>query len=63
MVDEYLAALGVLLSQPELRISTLPGSWSGASQLPTNDLVRELEQMTDEDAERLLEAELRSGLG
>jgi hypothetical protein len=63
MVDEYLAALGVMLSQPELRISTLPRSWSGASQLPTNDLVRELEQMTDEDAERLLEAELRSGLG
>ena len=62
LAQEYLAALKTLVFKPDLPISAIP-SWRRRPE-PTgaDSLVEELEQMTDEDAERLLEAELRSGL-
>ncbi|HEX6435452.1 MAG TPA: hypothetical protein VFZ87_14480, partial [Gemmatimonadales bacterium] len=63
MAHEYLTAVESLVSKPDLRISALPASWGRPDPGPNDDLVQELEQMTDEEAERLLEVELRSGLG
>jgi hypothetical protein len=62
MARQYLAAVETLVSQPDLRISGSTASWGRLEPIPTNHLVQQLEQMTDEEAERLLAAELRGGL-
>jgi hypothetical protein len=62
MVQDYLAALELCVAEPDLRISALPASWHQRNLTTTGDLLQELEQMSDEEAERVLEAELRSGL-
>jgi hypothetical protein len=61
LAEQYLASLETFAVDPECRISALPGTPPGPDSLRTNRLVEELEQMSDEEAERLLAAELRSG--
>jgi hypothetical protein len=61
LAREYRASLESFASDPECRISALPDTWRGADPDQTDLLVRELEQMTDDEAERLLAAEARSG--
>jgi hypothetical protein len=63
LVHQYLAALEILVSKPDLPISSLPAWWRGTAAIQAHSMIQELEQMTDEEAERLLEAELRSELG
>jgi non-ribosomal peptide synthetase component F len=55
----YLTALELFVSHPDSRISALPNSWRESESTDRDRLVQELEQMTDEEAERLLAAELR----
>jgi len=60
LAEQYLASLETFAADPERRISTLPGSRPGQGSSHADRLLEELEQMTDEEAERLLAAELRS---
>jgi len=66
MVDrlarEYLTALETLVFHPNLPISAIPAWRREPEPTVADSLIGEVEQMTDEEAERLLEAELRSGL-
>jgi non-ribosomal peptide synthetase component F len=55
----YLTALELFVSHPDSRISALPNSLRESESTDTDRLVQELEQMTNEEAERLLAAELR----
>ena len=61
LTQAYLASLETFATDPECRISGLPDTWREPESIPTDRLVQELEQMTEEEAERLLAAELRSG--
>jgi non-ribosomal peptide synthetase component F len=61
LAQEYLASLEAFALDPECRISALPDTWRKPDSVRTDRLVQELEQMTEEEAERLLAAELRSG--
>ena len=61
LAREYLALLEAFAKDPECRISALPDTWRGADLVQADLLVQELEQMTDDEAERLLAAEVRSG--
>jgi non-ribosomal peptide synthetase component F len=61
LAQDYLASLETFARDPECRISMLPDTWRGADSVQTDRLVQELEQMTEEEAERLLAAEPRSG--
>jgi non-ribosomal peptide synthetase component F len=63
LMQDYLVSLESFASNPDRAISTLPDSWDRADTIQTDRLVQELERMTDEEAERLLAAELRSGNG
>jgi len=63
LAQEYLASLETFAVDPERRISVLPDTWRGPESMQTDRLVQELERMTEEEAERLLAAELRSGTG
>jgi hypothetical protein len=61
LAQEYLRSLETFVLDPERRISALPATWGGPESVPTDRLVEELERMTEEEAERLLAAELRGG--
>ena len=63
LAQAYLASLEIFAADPECRISSLPDMLRGPEAARTGRLVQELEQMTEEEAERLLAAELRSGTG
>jgi hypothetical protein len=62
LAQEYLAALETLVFKPDLPISAIPAWRRGSEPTGADSLIDRLEQITDEEAERLLEAELRSGL-
>jgi hypothetical protein len=62
LAQEYLAALETLVFKPDLPISAIPAWRRGPEPTGADSLIDRLEQITDEEAERLLEAELRSGL-
>jgi hypothetical protein len=62
LAREYLASLESFANDPECRISALAATGPGVAPDQTDLLVRELEQMTDDEAERLLAAEVRSGI-
>ncbi len=61
LAREYLASLETFAEDPERRISSLPNTWRAPESLEPDRLVQELERMTEEEAERLLAAELRGG--
>jgi hypothetical protein len=61
LAQEYLKSLETFVLDPERRISVLPGTFGEPESMRTDRLVEELERMTEEEAERLLAAELRSG--
>ncbi|MGH7578679.1 MAG: condensation domain-containing protein [Gemmatimonadales bacterium] len=61
LAQEYLASLETFARDPERRISILPDIWRAPEPVRPDRLVQELEQMTEEEAERLLAAELRGG--
>jgi hypothetical protein len=61
LMQNYLATLESFASNPDRAISTLPDYRPDSAE--TDRLVQELERMTDEEAERQLATELRSGTG
>jgi hypothetical protein len=61
LARQYHELLEALAKDPNLRITAGPDAGMRPEPAQTERLIEELEHMTDEEAERLLAAELRSG--
>jgi non-ribosomal peptide synthetase component F len=60
LAEQYLALLDAATADPERRLSALPVSPATGRTDDTESILRELERLSDEEAERLLAAELRN---